>query len=192
MSQALVTRGHARRCPAPTCNYIFIWSAAEDTRAFACPCCESSFCLSCDAAGGKVGPAHPGMSCAEFVAKVKADVEAAEKLERWKRDNEQADARFRELMRGELKRGTTKPCPQCKQGITKNGGCHHHQCLHCRCKFCWNCGAFNTGSDASRFVCGTTCSKASQRWWNERDIVGEAGPSGANAGGAGSSECVIC
>ena len=86
--EALVTCGHARRCPAPTCNYIFIWSATEDPRAFACPCCESSFCLACDAAGGQVGPAHPGMSCSEFVAKVRADAEAAERLERWKRDNE--------------------------------------------------------------------------------------------------------
>eukprot|EP01098_Paradermamoeba_levis_P001146 TRINITY_DN1129_c0_g1_i2.p1 TRINITY_DN1129_c0_g1~~TRINITY_DN1129_c0_g1_i2.p1 ORF type:complete len:365 (-),score=79.09 TRINITY_DN1129_c0_g1_i2:175-1209(-) len=34
----------------------------------------------------------------------------------------------------------TKPCPQCKEPIEKNGGCHHMSCQKCGHPFCWNCG----------------------------------------------------
>eukprot|EP01098_Paradermamoeba_levis_P001149 TRINITY_DN1129_c0_g1_i6.p1 TRINITY_DN1129_c0_g1~~TRINITY_DN1129_c0_g1_i6.p1 ORF type:complete len:290 (-),score=71.87 TRINITY_DN1129_c0_g1_i6:59-871(-) len=34
----------------------------------------------------------------------------------------------------------TKPCPQCKEPIEKNGGCHHMHCQKCQFGFCWNCG----------------------------------------------------
>ena len=180
--EALVSGGQARRCPAPTCNYIFIWSQPNDPRAFSCPKCERRYCLACDACEGGVGPAHDGMTCAELVAKIRADEEAAAQHESWRQANDQTDAQFLELMRKELKRGTTKPCPQCGQGITKNGGCHHHLCLHCRCRFCWNCGAFKPGKD-QRHVCGTTCTKRSRRWWDERTVV----LGGTREGSGGSS-----
>ena len=44
-------------------------------------------------------------------------------------ENAQADERFNELMRKERAGGQTKPCPKCKQAITKNHGCDHMTCL---------------------------------------------------------------
>ena len=40
-------------------------------------------------------------------------------------ENAQADEKFNELMRKERQKGATKPCPKCKQAITKNHGCDH-------------------------------------------------------------------
>ncbi|KAL1520654.1 hypothetical protein AB1Y20_022226 [Prymnesium parvum] len=179
--EALVRHGSARRCPASTCSYIFLWTA-QDQRAYTCPQCESSFCLACEAAEGKVGRAHARMTCEQYVLKLATDAEEARKLEQWKRENGQAEARFRDLMKQEFEQGTTKPCPQCRQGITKNGGCHHHQCLHCRCKFCWNCGAFDAVQ--GKFVCGTTCSKSARCWWADWQLLGQN-----SAGASSSSGC---
>ena len=43
-------------------------------------------------------------------------------------ENAQADEKFNELMRKERAGGQTKPCPKCKQAITKNHGCDHMTC----------------------------------------------------------------
>ena len=43
-------------------------------------------------------------------------------------ENAQADEKFNELMRKERQKGATKPCPKCKQAITKNHGCDHMTC----------------------------------------------------------------
>lgn len=35
----------------------------------------------------------------------------------------------------------TKPCPNCKVDVEKNGGCSHMTCSQCKHEFCWNCQA---------------------------------------------------
>ena len=166
--ESLVRDGGARRCPGPTCNYAFIWSDGDE-RHFDCPMCRAQFCLACPCVGGGVGPAHPGMSCAEYAEQLEASEQAKRRLEDWRRENAQADSRFRELLRQELRAGNTKPCPQCKQPITKNGGCHHHTCSFCKVKFCWNCGGFNR-MNPNRNTCGITCDKRERQWWSEADL----------------------
>ena len=52
-----------------------------------------------------------------------------EKYDKWSIENAQADEKFNEMMRRERKGGQTKPCPKCKQPLTKNGGCDHMTCL---------------------------------------------------------------
>ena len=46
-------------------------------------------------------------------------------------ENAQADEKFNELMRKERQKGATKPCPKCKQAITKNHGCDHMTFRQC-------------------------------------------------------------
>lgn len=181
--ETLVRAGGARRCPSQRCNYVFVW-AEGDPRHFACPSCEESFCLACPCLGGGVGPAHPGLSCEEQQAKLEADAEAKRKVEAWRAENAQADDRFKQLLQSEMRAGNTKPCPRCKQAITKNGGCHQHVCSTCKVKFCWNCGGYNALLP-SKATCRSSCANRKKTWWNERDLFGSS--STDSSGGAGSS-----
>ena len=60
-----------------------------------------------------------------------------EKYDKWSIENAQADEKFNEMMRRERKGGQTKPCPKCKQAITKNHGCDHMTCP-CGHEFYWS------------------------------------------------------
>jgi hypothetical protein len=132
-----IASGGARRCPQERCNYTFYYeqSGGEGTL-FVCPECESIFCLGCKANGGNVGPAHDG-SCTQRKQQLEQETEERRKLEEWKRENAQADARFEQLIQNESRQGLTKPCPKCKALVTKNGGCNH---MSCRCGHSYNWG----------------------------------------------------
>ena len=183
MIESLVRDGGARRCPAERCNYAFVWSPG-DAVDFECPACAASFCLCCPCVDGGVGPPHRGQSCAAYQEKLRADADEKRRLDEWRVENARADERFTELMRREMRAGDTKPCPRCKQAITKAGGCHHHKCTSCKLQFCWNCGGFNPEKPNTN-TCSTTCSKSRRVWWTERDLFGE--PSAGLSGGGGES-----
>ena len=112
------------RCPTNLCNYTFVFEdngGAQGVQ-FDCPQCKKSYCLHCGATKDRlVGPAHPTMSCHDRREQLEGEEEERRKLEAWKKENSQADAKFKELMEKEQKRGQTKPCPSCKTPITKNG-----------------------------------------------------------------------
>lgn len=138
-SEAQDDGSDTRRCPAERCNYIFIFSpgTGAEGRAFHCPDCEASFCLQCGANDRKVGPAHPGISCADRQEQLEQQAEERRKFQDWKIENTQADARFNEMLKEEQKQGKTLPCPKCKTVITKNGGCPHMHCTACKTDFNW-------------------------------------------------------
>ena len=71
-----------------------------------------------------------------------------EKYDKWSIENAQADEKFNEMMRRERKGGQTKPCPKCKQAITKNHGCDHMTCP-CGYEFYWS-----TGKPYGKFAAG--------------------------------------
>ena len=54
-------------------------------------------------------------------------------------ENAQADEKFNEMLKKERAGGQTKPCPKCKQPLTKNGGCDHMTCP-CGYEFYWSSG----------------------------------------------------
>jgi hypothetical protein len=132
--------GSTRRCPAELCNYTFCYETVvgqnEGTK-FTCPQCTASFCLACKANQDRVGPAHVG-SCAERIQQLQQQAEERQKLEDWRAENSQADTRFTELIQRESRQGKTKLCPNCKQIITKNGGCDHMHCSKCKHQFLWS------------------------------------------------------
>ena len=129
--------GGMRRCPAERCNYTFAFEMGNSTEGhkFDCPSCSARFCLGCGANGGRVGPAHAG-PCSTRLRQLQESAREKAKLEAWRRENAQADARFRELIAREAREGTTKSCPKCRTAVTKNAGCDH---MTCRCghQFYW-------------------------------------------------------
>ena len=113
---------------------------------FECPECQSRYCLNCPVVGGrgKVGPAHDDIttyndrSCQNVLETIRQSKEKQRLLELWKQENSQVDAKFQQLLQTERTTGTTKPCPNCKMTITKNGGCDHMNCTNCRTRFNWS------------------------------------------------------
>jgi hypothetical protein len=130
-----------RRCPTDHCNFTFVFedNGGACGRQFDCPQCRKSYCLHCGANEDRVvGPAHPQMTCHDRKEQLEREVEERRKLEEWKKENSQADARFKELMEKEQRQGRPRPCPKCKTPITKNGGCNHMYCTRCNQPFNWS------------------------------------------------------
>ncbi len=75
----------------------------------------------------QVGPAHDG-NCAYVMQQEAARKAHQEKYDKWSIENAQADEKFNEMLKKERAGGQTKPCPKCKQAITKNHGCDHMTC----------------------------------------------------------------
>ena len=139
-AEARDASSNTRRCPAANCNFLFEYipgTGAEGRRHFHCPECRSEFCLQCGANGGNVGPAHKGMTCAGRRESLEKEAAERQELEEWKKENSQADQRFRELLAKEKQSGKTMPCPKCNIPITKNGGCPHMYCTSCKTHFNW-------------------------------------------------------
>ena len=114
-----------RRCPGDKCNHTFYYEPhATSGTLHICQKCHGAFCLGCPLVGGKVGPAHDG-NCAYVMQQEAARKAHQEKYDKWSIENAQADEKFNEMMRKERQKGATKPCPKCKQAITKNHGCDH-------------------------------------------------------------------
>lgn len=97
-----------------------------------CGTCQYSFCPQCR------GPYHPTTAC------VQQDDDVAELQEKL------ANARFvdkaaRQRVLEELEtlkviKQETKPCPKCRQAITRTMGCNKMKCTLCLTAFCYRCG----------------------------------------------------
>ena len=81
----------------------------------------------CDAAGGRAegAPGKVRQVVPTRVPNAGASMAWRSRFRRRSIENAQADEKFNELMRKERQKGATKPCPKCKQAITKNHGCDH-------------------------------------------------------------------
>ena len=150
-----------RRCPTNHCNYTFEYTDRPNAiqgQPFSCPLCHQIYCLNCPVVNYQVvndgtassrqvqslpqksrmlvGPGHDE-DCQTVVKQMQESKQRQEKLQEWKQENAQAESRFQELLQREKNTGMTKPCPHCQVPITKNGGCLHMFCTHCRTDFTW-------------------------------------------------------
>eukprot|EP01113_Clastostelium_recurvatum_P031211 TRINITY_DN3875_c1_g1_i1.p1 TRINITY_DN3875_c1_g1~~TRINITY_DN3875_c1_g1_i1.p1 ORF type:complete len:380 (-),score=31.66 TRINITY_DN3875_c1_g1_i1:28-1167(-) len=94
----------------------------------ACPDCKHESCALCHL------DVHPRQTCSQ----------------RWW-ELRLADPEFTHSLVERYLAMHSKPCPQCKAPITKNGGCSHMTCAMCKYQFCWIClgryqGVYTTGN----------------------------------------------
>ena len=106
-----------RHCKTPDCEFFYL---NNDTRRekITCHQCGKRFCSNC------CHPHSMRMTC-EHAKKIR---DAQSKIsEKERKANE------------EWLKKHTKPCPQCKFPIERNGGCRHITCQKCKHEFCWVC-----------------------------------------------------
>lgn len=92
--------------------------------------CGYAFCVEHSAA-------HPGMTCAAYMARQSQDPDIQASLA--------------------VLESTTKPCPHCGAGIEHAGGCDHVRCPACHLDFCWRCGSTQLTGKYTR-----SCSRCGQ------------------------------
>ncbi|CAK9040352.1 Probable E3 ubiquitin-protein ligase ARI10 (ARIADNE-like protein ARI10) (Protein ariadne homolog 10) (RING-type E3 ubiquitin transferase ARI10) [Durusdinium trenchii] len=109
-----------RKCQCPCGEVIIVMSAAEQGLV-TCPSCKEQVCFRCQ-------ERHPGVTCAAYW--------------QWRKDNEQVDEAFEELMSSER----WLRCPECDAPCSRSYGCNYMTCgsVECRNKggtnFCYICG----------------------------------------------------
>jgi len=113
----------AKWCPAPNCIYAVLLNEFHPEKNESIRCgCGHYFCFRCSEI------AHQPASCTHS--------------KDWKVRNEGGNEALNEKFISTMSR----PCPNCKTSIDKNGGCNHMQCSQCQFHFCWNCmGKFGSG-----------------------------------------------
>jgi len=92
-----------------------------DRRRFTCPACNGTSCLLCNRSWtlGLPPRSHDAISCRRHALGFGV---AQQQNEQWVKSN-------------------SKPCPQCRAPITKDGGCNYMRCRSCQHEFCWVCSA---------------------------------------------------
>ena len=109
LQEWIATQSNAKYCPTPDCKYVFLFDE-RCPQPITCPECNHKYCSNC------LFPHIERMTCREAEAGRIVDKESDE----WKRNN-------------------TKPCPNCRTRIEKNGGCAWVHCTNCNLGFCYNC-----------------------------------------------------
>jgi hypothetical protein len=127
-------------CPAANCERMLIPPADKSHNTpssfgwniLLCPC-GSTLCSDCPSSGRR---AHPGMSC-EICSQHRETI-----------DSGKADEEYKNM---EWLLENTRPCPNCKFPIEKDGGCNHVWCSKCPTYFCWICGGL--GHECNAYTC---------------------------------------
>jgi hypothetical protein len=113
-----------RRCPMLNCEAIY--EVGPNAQTITCRGnCQARFCSHCRE------PHRQNEPCQEASAPNQNNNNAAISGSQIQQEQEQ---QYREWLRQ-----NTKPCPQCRLNIQKNGGCNHMTCKSCRHEFCWQC-----------------------------------------------------
>jgi len=118
---------NCRWCPRRGCQTPTIGN--PDSPMIRCPKpnCHFTYCFNCKVEW------HADITCEQY--------------EQWKKDNGNGGDLFEKW-----RQKNTKPCPNCKTNIQKNGGCNHMTCTSCKYEFCWLCSEkYNSGHFSSKF-----------------------------------------
>jgi len=100
-----------RWCPSPGCKYFAFLSSGIPEIIY-CKC-GFGYCPKC------ANETHKPINC---------DI-----LRKWQEKNVNEGENYLWLV------SFTKPCPNCKANIEKNGGCFYMRCQKCQHEFCWSC-----------------------------------------------------
>ncbi len=101
-----------RFCLSPDCSMIYSvlpWSLSKE---YKCPLCDIFTCRNCHMS-------HEGMTCGMYRAQTNMD----EKLDSWIKEDSENRAY----------------CPNCGEGLEKDGGCNRIECCTCKVHICWVC-----------------------------------------------------
>lgn len=79
-----------------------------------------------------------------------------------------ATSTIRDQETKEWLKSNSRLCPSCSAPITKNGGCNHMQCFHCKAKFCWACMRLRSNCKAYECVNGGVNASPFQRDTEQR------------------------
>jgi len=108
-----------RFCPGEDCDFVYEISQGKQPEQVICPrsLCGKAFCSACR---DSHNPAV--INCPDWThIKNMSENEKQKATTEWIEKN-------------------TKPCPQCKERVEKNGGCQYVKCKNCQWLFCWVCG----------------------------------------------------
>lgn len=120
--------------------------AKKDPLVIQCKC-QFTYCLDCKRIGG-----HFPATCAECDA--------------WEKEHPEdiRDHDYDNALSVDFIRTHSKPCPECKMPISKNGGCNHMMCRYCPHEFCWVCfGDWNS----RHYACSENGMNADEDRWTD-------------------------
>ena len=106
-----------RHCQTPNCDFYYL-NYNNVREVTTCPQCNKRFCSNC---------------CLQHSMDVTC--KNAKKI----RNSESKISKKERKANEAWLKNHTKPCPQCKFRIERNGGCRHITCQKCRHQFCWVC-----------------------------------------------------
>ncbi|CAG8462498.1 15993_t:CDS:1 [Acaulospora colombiana] len=110
-------------CINPKCNHsisVKLPSLQQNPSLLHCYGCSTTWCSSCELIGG-----HWPSTCTDH--------------DLYLRTNHTVNLPSRLPQRKPYTDISTKPCPNCRIHISKNGGCMHMTCRMCHYEFCWGC-----------------------------------------------------
>ncbi|KAI6194835.1 RBR-type E3 ubiquitin transferase [Aphelenchoides besseyi] len=152
------TNPRIKWCPATDCIFATEVPIAESCGV---PCqCGNIFCFDCSSEW------HQPAECLM--------------IEKWTKETEE------DIKSVEWKEKNSKPCPECKSPIEKNGGCNHIHCRNCNTHYCWlcnarpwkalhSCNAFNvaqpSAGDNNRFMNADRFTHYMDRYTNHRNSM---------------------
>ncbi|CAG8466927.1 1031_t:CDS:2 [Ambispora gerdemannii] len=98
-----------------------------------CNGCDSTWCQTCEKNGG-----HWPATCKDY--------------QHYARNNHTVVIAVPKI--APVESLSTKPCPNCKIMVSKNGGCMHMICAFCQFNFCWGCGVdWNSRTHTAFYEC---------------------------------------
>jgi len=116
-----------RWCPTPNCGNA-VKRKKKGSSKMECSACNFQFCFECG------DSYHEDVTCEQHQKMLDIEKKTDPRFKIWQMHH-------------------SKPCPNCKAPIQKNGGCNHMYCEKCKHEFCWVCLKQYTSDHFSKGWC---------------------------------------